>query len=281
MHTEEGAFLLKLNYTECGRKLMARSTIRDLSEFDEPSEEASCFAFLSQLRDVLSEWGTFFTLHTQNLLVDAADLQCILLRSADGKICDKNCTILTALRCLFIINDFSWVQSFMTHGNRYLLEWDFDHYKRLQPPYAFEGSSEPEPFLEVSKCPDADMPTTKVDEANNIRILLQKAFESAQSLLLRGRPKDWPAAFYTLLILQLVQTILSEAASFTDALVPAGIATRNAMLNLVQLFLYCAGDTHPLVDELDKEWYSLILGSVSEVRSISVQHVCVSSKCAG
>lgn len=92
--------------------------------------------------------------------------------------------------------------------------------------------------------------------------LLATAVELARTDLLKGDPTRWPAVWFTLCLLWLIDFNLEDAPGFTDTLLTAQNTLRGAIESLAQLYLHCCGDLHPLNEEgVDRELFKLICGA--------------------
>lgn len=117
------------------------------------------------------------------------------------------------------------------------------------------------PSIELRQLPeDYELPNDKKDHTNTLHSLLWKTFQTAQKLLLRGRPEDWPALFYTLCLLMLTYNTFDYASSNIPVLVTPSGEFCKALKSLMRVFLHHCEHLHPLNSDLNIGWYSLMVG---------------------
>jgi hypothetical protein len=118
-----------------------------------------------------------------------------------------------------------------------------------------------EPSIELWQMPeDYELPNDRKEQTNTLHFLLWKTFQTAQKLLLRGRPQDWPALFYTLCLLMLTYQTFSSAEYLIPVLDAPSREFRKALKSLIRVFLHHCGSLHPLNADLNIGWYSLMVG---------------------
>jgi hypothetical protein len=107
---------------------------------------------------------------------------------------------------------------------------------------------------------DYELPNDRKEYPNTLHFLLWKTFQTAQKLLLRGRPQDWPALFYTLCLLMLTYKTFHTTNLFTRVLDAPSREFCKALKSLIRVFLHHCGYLHPLNADLNIGWYSLMVG---------------------
>ena len=115
---------------------------------------------------------------------------------------------------------------------------------------------------------DYELPNDRKERTNTLRFLLRKTVQTAQKLLLRGQPEDWPTLFYTLCLLMIVYGTFDLSSSFTHVLRRTSREFRKVLKSLIRLFLYCCGDLHPLNNVFDIKSYALMVGG----NTLPVEH---------
>jgi hypothetical protein len=121
-----------------------------------------------------------------------------------------------------------------------------------------------EPLVEIVRLsPSANIEAMKkFDHTAELNTLLKQVLNTAQSMLLRGNPQDWPTIFYVQVLLQMIDSDLERSMQFTSNFSTTWSALKKSRKILAQLFFFCCGENlHPLAEDFDAEWYSLMVGS--------------------
>ena len=188
------------------------------------------------------------------------------VKSGDLWGANEDTLILLTLRCLVISLDLT--QFFCNFPCSWLTDQDF-HYKywnlrkaelcRIRR-RACDGQTLL-PSIELWQLPeDYELPNDKKEHTNTLHLLLWKTFQTAQKLLLQGRPQDWPALFYTLCLLMLTYNTFDYASSNARVLDAPSREFCKALKSLIRVFLHHCEHLHPLNAELNIGWYSLMVG---------------------
>ena len=172
--------------------------------------------------------------------------------------------IAASLRCLLISYEIEQI-SINWAGRPF--ENQEDTYVRLT-----ELETEPKgglsPSVELWKLADGYvLPKPNPNSRETLASMLQKIIQTAQQLLYRHRPEDWPYLFYVLCILLLVHSNLSDA-RWTNALEETAAQLKEALHDLCYIFHLCTENVQPLRSDFDIELYAL---SVNE-NELAVEH---------
>jgi hypothetical protein len=228
--------------------------------------------FLDQFHDINSRWGGYYETLTEDMLSQAARFQTYLVGGDSSADDNRQWVILLALRCLVAGKDIDSINNVaprkLTHDmrNPHYESFECEVFSACKVRTGFRPNSfELEPYIQMTTCEYAawryaESPMVTTNPSGTLCSLLSSVVDALESLLLQAQPKDWPTAFYTLYILQLVQWDLSGASSWTDVFECTVVALNSALARLTELFLQCCGDLHPFSDDLDLEWYGLLVG---------------------
>lgn len=274
LHTGPIHWKIVVDYTSLGREKVFESAIVDLPWFvndgDSVAEERDTahVKFLNQFETIQVRWASHYEQITEDIISSAANYQKHLLQveSRDLWEADEDILVLLALRCLVISHDLSQID--VSHSHTWVIDEDFD-YKywqmteaELRPCLGRHHSGQTlVPSIELwQMSEDYELPNDRKEHTNTLRFLLRKTFQTAQKLLLRGRPEDWPTLFYTLCLLMIIYGTFDLANSFTRVLHRTCTEFHKALKSLIRLFLYCCGDLHPLNNAFDIRLYALMVG---------------------
>jgi hypothetical protein len=251
-----------IDYTTLGRENVFEYAIVDLPWFingDSVGQELhqSYLGFLTQFETVALRWGNYYEEFTEDIISCAAVYQKTLIQNKRGGLCedDTEILVLLALRCLAISHDLSVVD-----WNPVNLEREYKRQNEAKfEPITFgraSGSHRLRPLIELwPMSQDYERPNSGKDYTNSLSFLLRKTFRTAQRLLLRGQPQDWPTLFYTIALLKLTHEKFHHL-SFGSC----GRELEEALKSLIRLYLHFCGYFHPLNAGLDIEWCSLMVG---------------------
>ncbi|KAF2184851.1 hypothetical protein K469DRAFT_750705 [Zopfia rhizophila CBS 207.26] len=267
LHTDGDVFFeLNIDFTQLGLEVIADHAIMDLSYFKDDDLGIRNMKFLKQFDTITTRWGGQFETLSEDTIRRAADYQkSTFLQAGDTKV-DDEWLVLNALRCLVISHDIFEVGTNL--AIRGCLDDGMpDYYQATEPElcHGRNGNCQLIALIEIIRLGGAeDVPPDRKHPADTPCSLLQVTLQTAQRLLLRGRPHSWPAVFYAVGLLQLVCNDLN--CHFTSAFQLAQKRVISAVQSLVELFLYCCGDLHPLRTKLDIEWYSLMVGADAKLQ---------------
>ena len=272
LHTGPIHWKIVVDYTSLGREKVFESAIVDLPWFvngDSVAEErdTAYVKFLNQFEKIQVRWNDYEPI-TEDIISSAANYQKSLLQVESRGLweADEDILVLLALRCLVVSHDLSEIG-----GNlpcRWMIDEDFDYkYWRIAEAELCPHPRRPhsgqmlDPSIELwQMSEDYELPNDRKEHTNTLHFLLRKTFQTAQKLLLRGRPEDWPTLFYTLCLLMIIYGTFDLASSFTRVLHRTSREFYQALKSLIRLFLYCCGDLHPLNNAFDIRWYALMVG---------------------
>jgi hypothetical protein len=269
-----------VDYTSLGREKVFESAIVDLPWFvngDSVAEERDTahVEFLNQFETIQVRWNDYEQI-TEDIISSAANYQKSLLQVEGGDLweADEDILVLLALRCLVISHDLSEIGGNLPCS--WVIDEDFDYkYWQISKAELCPHPRRPlsgqmlDPSIELwQMSEDYELPNDRKEHTNTLRFLLRKTVQTAQKLLLRGRPEDWPTIFYTLCLLMVVYGTFDLASSFTRVLRRTSREFRKALKSLIRLFLYCCGDLHPLNNVFDIKSYALMVGG----NTLPVEH---------
>jgi len=229
--------------------------------------ESASTKFLNQFENIRVRWD-YYEQWTEDIISWAADYQRHLpqVESQDLLGADEDILVLLALRCLVISHDISVAHSHFPGGQMQNDYFNHGYWKaaeaELRPVSKYRGDGQTLlPSIELWQLPkDYKLPNDRKEHTNTLPFLLWKTFQTAQRLLLRDRPRDWPALFYTLCLLMLTYDTLDGAFSPGFVLYEPNREFRKALKSLIRVFLHHCGNLHPLNAELNIECYSLVVG---------------------
>lgn len=102
---------------------------------------------------------------------------------------------------------------------------------------------------------------TLLSQGDMLQTLLPATLSAAQSLLLRKRAEDWPVAFFTLYILQMIGDDLGRCSDYSDALARIKTPVREALKALCALYVHvCPRVYRPFSAEFDGAAYARCVG---------------------
>ncbi|KAF2741540.1 hypothetical protein EJ04DRAFT_6053 [Polyplosphaeria fusca] len=299
---------IEFNYAKLGDDVFAKHAMADLDFFiyakdesepvkpmdvydvyyripdgERPVKLKACQAFLDQFSTLDRRWGGLYDSLTEEMIAHAAEYQKhISLLDNCPLDQDETWIILLALRCLIASHDLSQLNDMIsrdfTTGTIFdqFDDGNFEIYQECKLRNVWRAATYSlDPMVSLSVCDYGEWrygesPMEDLNPESTMCSLLKRTFNAAESLLLHGRPKDWPTVFYTLYLLQMVHWDLSTCGDWTSAISSITDAVQKALQKLTQLYLLCCGDLHPFSENLDIDWYSLLVGS--EEHPIYTEH---------
>ena len=193
--------------------------------------------FLQQFYSIHQHWGYEYERLTVDILKSSAHwqesyfLQSTLMPTHTH---GEATVVAASLRCLVISQpifqiSFNWSRSeFRSEDERYSRLADLDR----SPGGHNTGIL---PLIDAWRLGTSEqLPDSVPQDRETLPQMLQGTFQMAQRLLYRGRPQDWPALFYVLCILSLVQGNL-DAQFWTDATIRAAKETKKTLRRLCYL----------------------------------------------
>jgi hypothetical protein len=273
LHTGPIHWKLVVDYTTLDREKAFESAIVDLpwlANGDSTAEErGTAYAkFLNQFENIRVRWGYHYEWCTEEIISSAADYQKHLLQVKSEDPCgtDEDTLVLLALRCLVISHDISQFSS--NFSGMTVLGKDFNYkYVNLMKAklYPIQGRAcdgqTLDPSVDLWQLPeDYELRNYRKEHTNTFYLLLWKTFQTAQKVLLRGRPQDWPAIFYTLCLLMLMYDNFDYTTLYVRELDAPCREFCKALKSLIRVFLHHCEYLHPLNAELNIGWYSLMVG---------------------
>lgn len=266
----EDAFVLVADYSSFPQVDLERHFVRDVPQFQKPDVglHTARLEFLEQFDTLSQRWHRLFETWTEDTFTRAAAFQKSFIDQASNAELpdDEKWVILNALRCLVTLRDIDELALNMDK---------FDESYPIATTLAESGfqsgvgGHRARPRIDVLHFSYAELDSrykeTRIDPSATLSKLLPTTFSAAQSLLLRGRPKDWSAIFYVLLILFHVEGDLQSCGDLTTAFESAQVVVKEALHDLVRSFLFCCGGPgqglHPFLEHFDEEWYKLMVGA--------------------
>ena len=237
-----------------------------------PEFKNSIVEFLKQFHDLRARWGMHYETFTEDIIQRCAEIQedIILSRTltTQGSLSEDDLVIAMALRALALAHNYPLVTCSLPFGFA----------TRRVPPDVFqepETVQGPEPggsrSLEIWRCgsvPQMDTAQPEQDGGERLSSMIQDIVRLTQQLLLRRRPKDWPALFCILCLLKLIQTTLSFTVNWVNFFNEASRSLNQVWSILCQLYHVSTKGKHPLTYIWNIEEYaSLVHGD-----TLSIEH---------
>ncbi|KAL8725004.1 MAG: hypothetical protein Q9166_007627 [cf. Caloplaca sp. 2 TL-2023] len=92
----------------------------------------------------------------------------------------------------------------------------------------------------------------------SLPVILTKAVATAQHIISRRRPQDFPCLIYCLCLLNLIAGALRTEAEFMSPVGPAKDMLYDILYTLCDLYTFCSGDVHPLMEDIDISAYQVL-----------------------
>jgi hypothetical protein len=236
-----------------------------------PAIHSPCVTFLKQFQSPScgSRWGSRYANETFEVLDSAATF----LLSGQGESRDNAAPspLVLALRCLVLSQDISSIAD----GLKTVIDEGDDHSHTQDAELKAKGKHPSwrdidthfgmVPNIDIWRVAAAEASILEeqahLTENDKLSHNLQQALSATQSLLLRGKPDDWPTALYTISILSLVLKEVDAAADEIEDLREAKDTLERALASLCELYIYCSNGIHPLQKKnSDWEHYALMVG---------------------
>jgi hypothetical protein len=256
--------LLTVDYAEFHASVLDIHAVRDVLDFHKMGygQLESQSRFLAQFDTVSSRWGGMYEQMTEETLTKAAVYQAQLLaEERDSTLTDEEqSVILSALRCLVITRNVEEICGYLPYSRSITACPHVDELitKARLESHLGHWCAHPSTYLSnsfVHKSPSTETYAT-------LASLLPMTLNAAQSMLLRGRPKDWPTLFYVLYVLVLLQSDLDSWRNHSASFEAVRRATDKALTSLSILFLFCCGnsESQPFSKRFDKTRFAFELG---------------------
>ena len=226
--------------------------------------------FLQQFHSLEHRWGWEFEPLTEDIIYSSAQWQesCFLKSTLVPTHTHNEATIVAAsLRCLVISNEINQVSAnwsnrfFQREDQRYVRLADLKRNPRGQ-------DTGIRPSVEVWRLEqDAQLPDFAPQNRERLPRMIQRTIQMTQRLLYRSRPQDWPAIFYALCILLLVQGD-TDAHLWTEATDRGSKETRKAIQELCHLFHLTTSNMQPLNSDFDIKHYAVLVDD----NELAVEH---------
>lgn len=235
-----------------------------------PEFKDSIVEFLKQFHDLRTRWGMHYETFTEDIIQRCAEIQEEIILSrpleTEENLSEEDLVIALALKALALAHNYPLVTCSLPFGFA----------TRRVPPDLFQQPEiiqGPEPggprSLEIWRCasiPQMDAAQPEQDGGEHLSSMIQDIVRLTQKILLRRRPKDWPALFCILCLLKLIQTTLSFTVNWVDFFNPGARSLNQVWSILCQLYHVSTKGKHPLTYTWNLEEYaSLVHGDVLSI----------------
>ncbi|KAF2691475.1 hypothetical protein K458DRAFT_381330 [Lentithecium fluviatile CBS 122367] len=275
LREDQDAFKLTIDYSELAPPLLEAHAVRDVLDFrrieSELNEARLCF--LAQFITISSRWGGLYERMTENTLTHAARYQALLYSTEpESPLTEKEqWVILNALRCLLNTRNVEEITGYLgTRDNLAAISSETEPILSATLVRHLRGNWSAHPTIYVTESSGNE--PHFFESSETFASLLTSTLSGTQSLLLRGRPKDWPTVFYVLYVLTLVHSDLFNCRGYTTAFDEVRRVIKESLKSLSVIFLSCCSESglQPFSSRFDKTRYALMLGV--DTAHMSVQH---------
>lgn len=224
------------------------------------------FQFITQFEEIETRRPHEYELGTCEIIAQSAQYQKEILVQRSpipAAEFDEIIVIAQLLRCLLISSEISDVNGNYTD----FMDGSDIHVLRPEGEDAYWGL---ESSITIQRYNDDDRGRDHQiwKHCKGLPAILKKAIGNLQHLMFRRRPRDLPCLIYSFCLLALIVSSLRTLAPFMAPISPAADELDAILQTLCDLYLFCSGNVHPLVDDIDLSRYT----SLSEDDTVAIKH---------
>ena len=251
--------------------------VRDISSLDQMAPESQqldelLYCFLAQFRELTLKWGwELFSGPTLDLVEHCAEYQRDLLIRMSEKpkdLLSESTIMAQTLHCFVVAMNLGYASS-----NGPLLDpmtpqdsgrigiCYLDEYCGVVPAVDFWKST--------TTIPSASATRTLFQQGESLVLLLKNIIKTAQRMMLRDDPGDWPVLLYVLVLLAIINGYhIWSGVSWVKQMDAVSKALDDALRKLCRLYTFCTNGRHPFACRWDPKEYEVLAGD----NQLTVRH---------